>query len=790
MKSKIERIDLWKRGKLELGSPEGRHQPIIQLIDEKGEASLLQRGILQKRDLKTEMEVDIMIVTRSQGEHLINDESKWLDFRGYRDRMPWQKTKILIVNIETFSKPFDHSFLEAYKFANWVASWWGTSGTFVVDWSLKEEEWHKIARELEKELIYKKNEFSILQWIDSLASAHKGQVLLCYDRAANPGKGDENFWKVEVEKKNDESSRFGDRVDKSDWFQGMESQKSINAGSSRYQFEVKIPAFTPPSRFLQAAILSDSENPRISDHMLVDHSYKIGIRIGQMDKDWLQDTVQFPSEEVFTRRHEFSVEIQILLVANLLDAPQFQVVSLPRFGESTNAYFSIETFGNQTQFEGVIYAYHENRMIQMAILRSDILSSEGRKGDYAPAKLTVEFCIRSRMNNLRVRTPFDASFCFADIPVQKNDNVVAVNKGMHIDLPFGSGLSELLTKIHDTIEIAMIADHPQDLSDLENVKLLRKLALHGNSLFVNHLQGFGGFLGSVQIISNRPEFVPLDFVYTLPAPTLEAGLCEHAITALEAGECAKCFDHAESPAPHICPFGFWSLSKIVERHSFALNGLNTPIDYSLVAEPSEGRNVIPVFGTTVFASTEKLDAVRSGVRDVVRKAISKVATRAIEAMDWGVWRSEVKRLKPDSLVLLLHIEKDAEYDVLQLEIGKGNMLIMNHLDQKMINSGSEDHPFVIAIGCESTDIKNFGFDLSSQLMNQGAAVVLSCFSKIRGRDLGEIITLLSDMLAEIKSPVPLGQIVLRLRQKLIARGIMVGLSLVAHGDADWKIKYS
>ncbi len=74
-------------------------------------------------------------------------------------------------------------------------------------------------------------------------------------------------------------------------------------------------------------------------------------------------------------------------------------------------------------------------------------------------------------------------------------------------------------------------------------------------------------------------------------------------------------------------------------------------------------------------------------------------------------------------------------------------------------------------------------------MNSGAAIVLSNFTKIRGRQAKDIILKLVEFLKDNgQKEASLGEVLLRLRQYLLSEGLIAGLSLIAQGDADWKIK--
>ena len=367
---------------------------------------------------------------------------------------------------------------------------------------------------------------------------------------------------------------------------------------------------------------------------------------------------------------------------------------------------------------------------------------------------------------------------------------MAVSDNQALDLNFTSGLFDLVKKIKDDIEEAVvdIKNHPEDLYHENNVALLRRLAFKGNNLFVNHLKK-KTINGPIQIVARREEFVPLDFVYTLPPPKKDAQLCTHAKEALEEGACKKCYDHILSPAPHICPFGFWCFSQVVERHRFG-KGKDGAGDYRLQSEPITNRGPLNVLQETVYASTSKVEKESNGLRDRILKAITKNSLHVYEAQDWNSWSDLTSKHKPDSMILVVHIEKDDENDVDQLEIGDKQLIVQNSFDHVQIGSPSSEHPpFIIVIGCETASVENYGFDISSQLITEGAAVVLSNFTKIRGRHAGPIVIKLVEYLKEnAGKEISFGSIILKLRQYLLSKGIMVSLALVAHGDADWKIK--
>jgi hypothetical protein len=199
-----------------------------------------------------------------------------------------------------------------------------------------------------------------------------------------------------------------------------------------------------------------------------------------------------------------------------------------------------------------------------------------------------------------------------------------------------------------------------------------------------------------------------------------------------------------------------------------------------------------VLQTTLHASTLRVEAETQGLCNEVFDAIKKNSSygNTSRATTWKEWKDLTQNISPDCLILLIHIEKDYELDTDKMEIGEKDFLIKNYLNKTVITSSRDPKtPLAIVIGCKSADISNIGFDVSSQFINNGAAIVLSSFTKIRGAQAGRIIIKLVEFLKQnANHEIVFGEVMLKLRQHLLANGIMAGLALVSYGDADWKIK--
>ncbi len=555
--------------------------------------------------------------------------------------------------------------------------------------------------------------------------------------------------------------------------------------------KVKKPKKTPHSPlYLQARLVSSATpDVAIKNYLRPRKSYILTMRIGMPDSGWLQGAATFPSDVVF--EHSKAVE-ELLLITytdNFSDKVQSASLML-RLGDNTGeVIFKVKTAKAGIALEGHIAAYHQNRLIQEGVIRAGVYSENKLPDNYAPVAFDIVACIRKQLDNADERIPFGTSLQM-DTDGADKGNFKGVSNNKPLELHYTTGLANLISEIKAEIENAVVNldDFPEDLFAENNVNLLHFLAYKGNDLYVNFLNANPDLKGPIQLVSNREEFLPLDFVYTLPPPSEQATLCEHAKAALIEGACKNCYDKRLDPAPCFCPFGFWGFSEIIERHKKDYNGSRTPADFNLLAEPSSGRNTLNLLNTTLFAASARVEVAQPGLLQVVSHSIEQNTSVLKEAVDWDQWDAGVGD-SPDSLILVVHIEKHAVLKVEQLEIGDKKFLVKNLLNRtKIIGSKSTKPPFVVIIGCEANNLSNHGFDIAAQLMNQGAAIVLSNFTKIRGRQAGPIVMRLVEFIKGFRGKeIRFGEIVLKLRQHLLSEGVMAGLSLVAYGDADWKI---
>ncbi|MBN9382025.1 MAG: hypothetical protein J0H74_14755 [Chitinophagaceae bacterium] len=572
------------------------------------------------------------------------------------------------------------------------------------------------------------------------------------------------------------------------------------------------PSPAPPSalelpRYLQARVGgTDGEAPGILQHST---RYPLQVRIGLPEASWSHGDMAFPDNIVFPKTTEQEEAIQLIFTHQGGEILQQKGLLLRPYINSEIVDFTFETPAEGTLFTGELYAYHKNRLLQKLRIEAALagksapgiapLGDAPSPGTPPPAnhpppgtekglRLKVVFCARKELNNLEARQNFGASL-FYDTDTEKDGRLSGINDQQPLNLNIPKAMEGILQKIKDDIEDTVIDtnSYPQDLAHPNNVELLKKLAYKGNLIFVNHLQQME-LKGPLQIVTSRNEFIPLDLVYTFPPPDPNGGLCPNAIAALQEGACRNCMDKHTSPAKFVCPFGFLGFSQVIERHTTEAPG-STNVDYTIKAEPSAGRDVLSVLEKPLYASSIKVGAADPTLETNILSCINKYSTQYAKKVDtWTAWTKITQTENPDTQILLVHVEPSV-YDIDQIEIGTESLL-QNLLDSTKIKPNpAQRSPFMIVIGCETIDLAAHGFDISSQLINYGAAIVLSNFTKIRGSQAGQILTHLVQLLADHPGKeMVLGEVVLRLKQILLSQGIMASLALIVQGDADWKIR--
>ncbi len=330
-----------------------------------------------------------------------------------------------------------------------------------------------------------------------------------------------------------------------------------------------------------------------------------------------------------------------------------------------------------------------------------------------------------------------------------------------------------------------------DAGDEEVRLLLRDMARFGAGLF-NQLdqQGFADPGDRIQLLSLDPDVVlPLEFVYDRGYPVDAAHLCAGWQGALEANAtvCPACgaaplTADARRHAQTVCPLGFWSLRKVIER-------LN-PDGAASASAPKANRRSLPAIDSAVFASSNKVpEDERNATWETIRARIAN----ATLARHWDEWYEAVKE-HPRLLIALPHHDEEPLEDF--LEIGDERLgrdlarLGRGQIRSDYVNpDGREPGPILLLLGCRTGAESELGYvQLVREFQKLKTAIVLGTLAQILGRHAAPLARELVTQLLDVNDPdADFGTLMRRVRRRMLARGYLLALCLVALGDAEWRL---
>lgn len=333
-----------------------------------------------------------------------------------------------------------------------------------------------------------------------------------------------------------------------------------------------------------------------------------------------------------------------------------------------------------------------------------------------------------------------------------------------------------------------------DIENAEVINLLKILARHGSALY-NDLPDALKEADSerIQVFNwQADEYIPFEFIYDRGYPTEDAALCAAGFNALKNDEpaCPECPSSRElTPLERmgvskICPYGFWSLQKIIERH-------NTE-DRSTHA--TDDRKTLEPLNDIVFASSHN---VSEEDRAATWSALQTLFPAPKKADDWAQWLeilgSAVDEGQPLLLLLPHHLVRNAE-DC--LEIGSAataedrRLMARGRLQPPLVNPREVDPgPIVILMGCQTAADTETGYaNLAYSFQKLPVSIVLGTLAKILGRHAAPVAReLVTELVNAGETEADFGTVLRRVRRRMLARGYLMALCLVALGDAEWRL---
>lgn len=517
-------------------------------------------------------------------------------------------------------------------------------------------------------------------------------------------------------------------------------------------------------------------------------SYLLQVRIGLPELGFTLASEEFPVRRLPPSSGGHSLSIAFCELPRGGPAPsrpQLATIHLPVEGESSFCLFHVRTRDAAIPLVARLIVLHENRVLQTLLLTASVVS----EGEQGPTALTLEpeTVVRPGFDKLDGRRHFDATLVLNHSP--DGTPGVTTIAGGRVSFLEPEGLRQELDALRVVLnQVTDLPDTPGDVPRDVFVQSLRSLARHGRLLWKMCAQEDGVFLAQarrVQVVEARKgAFLPVEFFYTRRAPREDAPLCAHAAQALQQGLPPESCPAGDDDSV-ICPTAFWGFHRVIER--YAHMRLEGGDEFLLSSEPTRDNGRVEVLGPTLVGMSDK---VAPEHRDSLLRQLRELVPSVEQAATWDDWPAKVKRLSPSLLVLLPHSELDpVEVKMATLEIGSRRLLASNLEPEHVRGPGREVGPVVLLLGCRTglteVPLQNF----VSLFQQSGAALVLGTLSTIRGRHAARFC---AQLLAALKAcgarpGATFGDVLLEVKQKLLAEGDPFVLTLAAYGDAGWRL---
>jgi hypothetical protein len=559
-------------------------------------------------------------------------------------------------------------------------------------------------------------------------------------------------------------------------------------------------------RFIQVRVFYDQQNePRLVDSAFIEgEQYSVIVRIGPPDQSWLMLKKEFP-EHLLPLKEKHDLQV-FFSEPNHVPEVQTATIELSRRGTSTECQFFFSVKKQIPLFEGRIIVAYKNRILQTALLKGDVVETFAQAGKGKYIRLEAEAVVTPTLTDISGRQKFDLAL----LVNHGSDNKprltkLAEDRASIRDI---EGIQASIRNIQERLENAARAIADSDISGIfrseETEALLNFLAYHGRILYDAIItdQVDASWIprhpGRVQLVSAHAEaFLPLEFLYDKPAPSLDARLCPGSEQALIEGNCQDCLLQDDMTSiPYICPIGFWCLSRVIERHAHdtSYGTMLGSSDYVMQSEPADDRMDLHVLRTCLYAASSRVDSVVPGQTRQFLNTLNSVSSNAgIMVSMWNDWTKEVAAKHPTLLILMPHTLEDEKLRAPVMEIGTSDRLVSGHIMPGYVCTSPEDQPPIVALlGCETMVPYSKYMGFVPQFRRNGAALVLSTLTTVLGR---HVVPIAQKLVEELKmeldeaegQAISFGDVLRNVRRKIMLQGLPIVLCLIAFGDADWRL---
>lgn len=554
-------------------------------------------------------------------------------------------------------------------------------------------------------------------------------------------------------------------------------------------------------RWLQARVETASPSPAARHAVtsfLPDVHHIVSVFVGEREANAIQpppDAPSFPEE----RLSPGSGNVMTVVFSEpvLSPTPQVGTLFLPREGRSSECHFFLHVPMATRHVDARIILLFRNRVLQTARLRWSA-AEVPTAGASALIALNIEEVARAKLEGLESCSDFDAAVLL-NHSSDGNSGATVIRAGQARRFRLPKKMADAVTWFDQRLE--EVVDSPEDFAgglwSPASEKLLNDMANRGYLLWsaFDDLLPEGVNLADlhrVQVVTADPDTrLPVEFFYEYAAPLPGARLCENAVAALDRGRCLSTCPQGSERSSVVCPLGFWCMSKVVERHLHR-QGEHESDDGLTMPEPLEGRRRLPVLTKALLAASDRVDKVKSdGIKSVCTALAGACGVESLDAIrDWETWKTSVAN-GASLLMIMPHVVSNEDTANLPaMEIGADSRLRVSNVEFPYVNSpsGREPPPIVFLLGCE-TGKADFPFDsLIARIRKSGAAIVVCTGSAVLGSHAAPVAVEFLNALKESRNgATSLAEVMLKVRRKMLLRGLPIVFTLMAFGDADWQV---
>jgi hypothetical protein len=281
-------------------------------------------------------------------------------------------------------------------------------------------------------------------------------------------------------------------------------------------------------------------------------------------------------------------------------------------------------------------------------------------------------------------------------------------------------------------------------------------------------------------MAKKGAFFPIEFLYDGETAKYGSKLCDQMADCLKEGkEKENCPIRASKS--QICPMGFWSLKRVIERRAWD-GSLSVPMQLQLSEGP---RTKIGSLESILFGAAKQADAFKQELTPEEAVKFEDTATAAQTlgvpiVKKWDDWQDKVANEDPRMLLLVVHFANKVVF------IGDGDGLGLAQCKAMAGGSGS----LLVALGCNTAACDADEFSLPSVLQIYGVRLFVGALTTILGRHTNKIARRIAEILraaSTCPNAITIGDLLLKLRQELFSELNPLSLVITTFGDANVRV---